>query len=94
MGLLKATLLGVTVALLTYYGLLAYVWWGRALPIPVQILALAAGGALSFTFMAGILFSAQTGAPMGRMPILRTYARCFFGLLLMFAITAVINDLL
>jgi len=28
------------------------------------------------------------------MPILRTYARCFFGLLLMFAITAVINDLL
>ncbi len=83
LGLLKAAALGLTVALLTYYGLLAYLWWGRTLPIPVQIITLAAGGSLFMTFGHAVIFSADTRQSMRRAPILILFGRCFLPFVLL-----------
>lgn len=92
-GLFKAALLGVAVALLTYLGFLAYIRWGQGLPIVIRMLVLAVGGAVSLTFAAAMIFSAETGASMRRMPILRTYGCCFLLLILMFTLKIVMDRL-
>jgi hypothetical protein len=45
------------------------------------------------TFMAGIVFNAQTGESMRNMPILRTFGRCFLLFIVLFVFMIVTNRL-